>query len=60
MGISTMWLHFQSFPLLYTGRKCYAEASLRVSGREDLSSKSVVCSVQKSTCHLCRIGILLT
>ena len=42
MGISTMWLYFQSFPLLYTGRKCYAEASLRVSGREDLSTKSVV------------------
>ena len=22
-----MWLRFQNFPLLYTGRECYAEAS---------------------------------
>ena len=25
--LSTTWLRFQSFPLLYAGRECYAEAS---------------------------------
>ena len=25
--LSTTWLHFQSFPLLYAGRESYAEAS---------------------------------
>ena len=26
--LSTTWLRFQSFPLLYTGRECYPEASI--------------------------------
>ena len=35
--LSTTSLRLQSFPLLYTGRKCYAEASA-MSNRADLMS----------------------
>ena len=32
--LSTMWLRFQSFPLLYAGRECYPEASITSNSNE--------------------------
>ena len=32
--MSTTWLRFQSFPLLYTGRECYPEASTTSNSNE--------------------------
>ena len=37
-AVDATWLHFQSFPLLCSGRKCYAEAST-TSNSANLMSK---------------------
>ena len=36
--LSTTWLCFQSFPLLYAGRECYAEASTTSNNANLMSS----------------------
>ena len=36
--LSTTWLHFQSFPLLYAGREGYAKASTTINSANLMSS----------------------
>ena len=40
--LSTTWLRFQSFPLLYAGRECYPEASTTSNSNESNVTTAVM------------------